>query len=380
MRRQPLRVGLALVVMATAIPALAVVTEDDLREAEAEVGRILDEAHRLGDQVQEAWGRQAALEHEIAGLEESIAHARGQIAEVERRLETVAVEMYMTSASGAGLNILMTPDGYHAGLQYLSNVNGTDENLIGQLRVFRSEVERQTERLAVASAEQKTLAQELEEMAADLTAELAAAQVYYDRLVAQREVEEAARRAVEEAARRAAEEAARTTTTPTTTTTFTATTVVATTVGEDGTTTAEPPPAEEEPEPGGVCPVAGAVTFTDTWGAPRSGGRVHLGVDMIAARGTPVVAIFEGTVLRLTNSSLGGLSVWLRSGNGDRFYYAHLDSYGDVVTGQTVSVGEVLGYVGTTGNAPSWLPHLHFEYHPGGGAPVNPYPLVRSVC
>jgi murein DD-endopeptidase MepM/ murein hydrolase activator NlpD len=101
---------------------------------------------------------------------------------------------------------------------------------------------------------------------------------------------------------------------------------------------------------------------------------------MIAARGTPAVAIFGGTVFRITSSSLGGLSVWLRSSAGDHYYYAHLDSYGDITLGQRVDQGHVLGYVGTTGNAPSWLPHLHFEYHPGGGGAVNPYPLVRSVC
>jgi peptidoglycan LD-endopeptidase LytH len=92
------------------------------------------------------------------------------------------------------------------------------------------------------------------------------------------------------------------------------------------------------------------------------------------------VAIFSGTIFRITSSSLGGLSVWLRSTSGDTFYYAHLDSYGDISVGQRVDQGYVIGYVGTTGNAPSWLPHLHFEYHPGGGGAVNPYPLVRSVC
>ena len=101
---------------------------------------------------------------------------------------------------------------------------------------------------------------------------------------------------------------------------------------------------------------------------------------MIAARGTPLVAIYAGTIKRMSNSSLGGISVWLRANNGDEFYYAHMDAYGDISTGMSVSEGYVIGYNGSTGNAPEWLPHLHFEYHPGGGSAVNPYPLVKSVC
>ena len=126
--------------------------------------------------------------------------------------------------------------------------------------------------------------------------------------------------------------------------------------------------------------MAGPVSFSDSWGAARSGGRSHQGVDMIAARGTPAVAIFSGRIHRITTGSLSGLAVWLRAENGDQFFYAHLDEYGDIATGQQVEAGHVIGYVGTTGNAPDYLPHLHFEWHPRGGAAVNPYPLVRPLC
>ena len=101
---------------------------------------------------------------------------------------------------------------------------------------------------------------------------------------------------------------------------------------------------------------------------------------MIAARGTPIVAIYAGTIRRMSSGSLGGISLWLRADNGDQFYYAHLDSYGDISVGQRVSEGYTVGYNGSTGNAPDWLPHLHFEFHPGGGSAVNPYPLVKSLC
>jgi murein DD-endopeptidase MepM/ murein hydrolase activator NlpD len=101
---------------------------------------------------------------------------------------------------------------------------------------------------------------------------------------------------------------------------------------------------------------------------------------MIAARNTPIVAIYSGTIDRLTNGNLSGLAIWLRANNGDLFFYAHLESFADVSDGQSVSEGEVIGYNGSSGNAPAFLPHLHFEWHPGGGAAVNPYPLVRDLC
>jgi len=128
--------------------------------------------------------------------------------------------------------------------------------------------------------------------------------------------------------------------------------------------------------PGWVCPVNGPVGFGDTWGAPRSGGRSHQGVDMIGARGLPLVAVVDGFVQQKTNS-LGGNAVWLSGTDGNKYYYAHLDSWAEA---GSVTAGTVIGYLGDTGNARFSIPHLHFEIHPGGGAAVNPYPTVRAHC
>lgn len=381
-----------LIVVVLALPALAQVTNDDIDRARQEVNRITDESAEIGEQVIEAYGRQAALDQEISDLRESIEFAQLKIAETEARLEELAVELYMGSTSGASLSVLFaaTDQEYPAGMEYLREVSGVDEDVVGQLRTFRDELDRQTLRLDEALEEQVVLAGELETLSAQLQEDLVAAQQVYDGLVQQQAEEEAARRAAEEEARRAAEEEARraaeqAANATSTTQAETATTAAAS--ADDGTTTTSPPatatttaPPPSPPSGSGTCPVAGAVSFTDSWGAPRSGGRSHKGVDMIAARGTPIVAIYSGRVYRLSNSALGGKSVYFYSDAGDLYYYAHLDAFADITPGQNVPVGYVLGYNGSTGNAPDYLPHLHFEYHPGGGAAVNPYPLVKSLC
>lgn len=161
---------------------------------------------------------------------------------------------------------------------------------------------------------------------------------------------------------------------PSTTTTISPTT---TTVPPPTTTTTTPPISED----GLVCPVQGPHHFRDTWGAPRSGGRTHQGVDMMADRGTPLVAIETGTVGRLGDGGLGGITVWFIGDGGAHYYYAHLDSWAPgLAQGQRIEAGGALGTVGSTGNAPEEWPHLHFEIHPDGGAAVNPYPTVSAIC
>jgi murein DD-endopeptidase MepM/ murein hydrolase activator NlpD len=143
------------------------------------------------------------------------------------------------------------------------------------------------------------------------------------------------------------------------------------------------PAAQGVPEsvtPGFICPVAGPSAFADTWGAPRSGGRTHKGVDLMALRGTPLVAVADGVVEK-SYGVLGGNIVWLYADHGVNYFYAHLDSYPEGMThGQRVSRGDVIGYVGDTGNPAPGAYHLHFGIYPGGVSAVNPYPTVARVC
>lgn len=123
-----------------------------------------------------------------------------------------------------------------------------------------------------------------------------------------------------------------------------------------------------------ACPVAGPSSFIDSWGDARSSGRRHEGVDMEADRGTPVVAVHDGFA-EFKRSNLGGNAIWLTSATGERFYYAHLDDWAG--NSRHVRAGEVIGYVGQTGNARG--DHLHFEVRPGDAA-INAFPLVDAAC
>jgi murein DD-endopeptidase MepM/ murein hydrolase activator NlpD len=124
-----------------------------------------------------------------------------------------------------------------------------------------------------------------------------------------------------------------------------------------------------------VCPVGGPSGYGDTWGAPRSGGRRHQGVDMLAPTGTPLLAVDNGWVEHRSNR-LGGVTIVLAGDSGNRYYYAHLSAY-EGVPGW-YEQGQVIGFIGDTGNA-TGVPHLHFEIRPGHGVPVNPYPSVLAA-
>jgi len=121
-------------------------------------------------------------------------------------------------------------------------------------------------------------------------------------------------------------------------------------------------------------PVAGPHSYTDSFGDPRRGHR-HQGIDIFALRGTPVIASASGSV-EATWTSGGGKTIYLRGDDGTTYVYMHLDGY--AVTGGRVSAGQVIGYVGDTGNAKGGSPHLHYEVRPGGGRAIDPYPILSG--
>lgn len=128
---------------------------------------------------------------------------------------------------------------------------------------------------------------------------------------------------------------------------------------------------------GYVFPVLGDASFVDDYGAPRAGTGWHHGNDVFAATGTPLVAVADGRLSRVGWNTLGGNRLWLTDDAGNAFYYAHLSAYAPAaVEGARVRAGQVIGFVGNTGQAITTPPHLHFEIHPAAGDSVNPYPYL----
>jgi len=129
-----------------------------------------------------------------------------------------------------------------------------------------------------------------------------------------------------------------------------------------------------------VFPSQGRCSFADTWQQSRPGGRQHEGVDIMGVKGLALYAVVDGTITKMygADAVLSGNALRLTASDGTYFFYAHLDSFAPgIAVGSVVKAGQIIGYMGATGFAGS--PHLHFEVHPKGGAPVSPYPIVKAV-
>ena len=151
---------------------------------------------------------------------------------------------------------------------------------------------------------------------------------------------------------------------------------------------AEPPATAENNAL--LIPVSGIQKnqLTDTFNDARGGGRIHDAMDIMAPKGTPVLAVADGKIAKLFNSKQGGLTIYqFDTAEVHAYYYAHLDSYApDIKEGDSIMRGDVIGYVGSTGNASPAGPHLHFAIFVLGpdkkwwqGTAINPYPLLGAA-
>lgn len=310
-------------------------------------------------QLDEAQGELGRLEQQVSEVEHRREVASAGIEQLQAQVQAIAVDQYMR----AGEPPMIVPTDAELGDQLLGNelaryVTQGDTDAIDTYAARRTDLQAAADELDSLQQEQRAAVERLESRNQELQAEITRLEAL------ERERIEAERRRIEEEARRQ-EEAERQ-----------AAEAAATTGGaDDPTTPSTSPPAAALAAPSDfLCPVPGA-TFIDSWGAPRSGGRTHKGVDMMASLGTPIYAPVGGEV-STRGVSLGGLSFFLYADNGNTYFGTHLSAY--AATGRVVP-GTVIGYVGSTGNA-NGINHLHFEIWPGGGEPVNPYPTVAAAC
>lgn len=334
------------------------------------------------------------LTHErIVSLSRSVSRLEREIGTKRSQVRDLVIARYMSGGS-LGTERVFTARTFTdlpVQDQYYRLMNERDLALLRGLESAEALHVEQQQLLDGSLSEQKALVAEIGGLTQEILTRLEQADADYNAIaIAYEEQEEEKRRKAEEERRRleelalkAAEEAARlATSTTTTSVTVTTTTVTSTTTAAPGTTTttqpSAPPPVITD---GKTCPVNAATSFSDTWGAPRSGGRAHKGVDMMAVRNAPLVAIESGTVTRTSSSTLGGISIYFTGESGNRYYYAHLEALAPGISGGTsVNVGDLVGFNGSSGNSPDWLPHLHFQYAPSESDWVNPYPLVKALC
>jgi murein DD-endopeptidase MepM/ murein hydrolase activator NlpD len=338
---------------AVAVPASAD-TESDLGSAEQQLESARAELDRANQRWQEAEAALARSKDAAAAAEARIETLRADLRLIQRELEQRAAALFIAGGNPQALALLTSESVADAvdRLEFASAVAEGDSDLANQVSVESQELAWQQEQLADAIADQSAAATDLAAQRASIEAELERYQARVSELEDQLAAEQAAAAANDDG-----------------------------NGNGNGGPDDNGPPGSPPPISGTgwiqTCPVNGPNSFVDSFGAPRPGGRTHQGIDLIAARGTPVVAVHSGTVHR-TGSSIGGLGVVVfHDGSSDWTFYTHFDSYGSYGEGAHVSAGSTIGYVGNTGTT---VYHLHFEYHPGGGAAINPYTALLGVC
>jgi len=351
-------IGAASVVLAVALsPALG------LLGAPAGATPIDDAKAIVGAAQQAADAAAARYEAAVEGLEEltaRIEELQGQIAAGKSEAATLrasararAVRAYVSrDALGPGTFVLEDGDPLDQIRRdkLLAKTKAREDADARRLQVLTTELDRQRLEVERRKVEQEALLAEVEVEQAAVQSQLQEAQGALDALEEQLRQElaaAAAREAAAAAAREASNRAGN---------------------GRDY--------SGDYVATGLVCPIRGAVSFIDSWGYPRHQG-AHKGVDLMAARGTPNVAVVSGNVTFKAGGT-SGMGAYLRGDDGHLYYYFHLSAYEGGP--RHVAQGEVIGYVGNTGDARYTATHTHFEIHPGGGAAVNPYPSVRPVC
>ncbi len=366
MKVGPRRLPKVLLVLALAAgvltaPPAAAITEADLAAKRAQIA----DAQRALDQATAAY---SVAEAKLAEIQDQLSEAKATVDETRDRLDGLLdqlgdhVRVAYVNGPGTTLSAIFTGGDFNEfsdRVYVLDRLAAVDQGLVSRTSDARQELEWRQEDLAALTGEQEQALEDLEQKKQEVAAKIDQLNAELEDLEQRYREQLAAERAAERAAEKAAAQAAEESTGG---------------GGGGGGGGDTPPPSGGSPFQ--ACPVAGANSFTDSWGDPRSGGRTHEGTDMMAAKGTPIAAAQSGSVSH-GGDPLGGITATVTASNGDRTYYAHMNGYSNA--SDSVSAGTIIGYVGDTGNA-AGTNHLHFGYYPGGGAAVNPYPYLLQVC
>jgi murein DD-endopeptidase MepM/ murein hydrolase activator NlpD len=330
------RISISLVVVGLVVAlgvgnvAGATPLDDARRERNAAQAAAVEAAQRYVDALSE----QARLEGEIARLEAEITAMRARVKELRQQLRGRAVSIYQGRAGDSATAMIEANNAMDASraVHLTEEVAEHDRALAGELSENAKKLAQDEVAVREAKVAQDAAVLHLVLQKAALEAALAASDVAVQTLEA-----------------------------------------IAESQGQSSGSDAD---AGRVATGAVVCPVFGPVAFVNDWHAPRSGGRLHLGTDMFATYGTPLLAVVDGTI-RWDNDDLGGTGIWLTGDDGVSYYYAHLSKYEGFP--RRVAKGDLIGYVGDSGNAKGGPAHLHFGIQ-SGGQMVNPFPTVRVLC
>lgn len=333
--------AVAMVVLAGMLAgsARAQTTEEELAAAKKALAAAEREATAATAVYERALGRFLLTEEKIGKTRSAIVRARSRVDRLGQRLDARAREAYVLGGSST-LELLLEAESFSEfsdRMVFLNQIAQDDTDLVVRVSVLSEQLRRHRVDLSRLGRRQADTLQIVEEKKQEIYEKLEEAQALRDKYQTKLRSELA----------------------------------VASIIRASGSTAIIPGAVLE------ACPVPGS-SFVDSWGAPRSGGRRHEGTDMMAGYGTPVYAAQAGTVAH-SSSGLGGLTAYVYGDSGDTTMYMHLQGYSEVSAGTHVAAGTLIAFVGDSGNA-AGSPHVHFEYHPGGGAAVNPYPYVLAVC